>query len=232
MTVIFVIKDVSPSSLLNQPMRSRAHRARILHFSRRPFGVVDGLSACWEASAQAHMKARGFEHRQIREITLGTRYEGKIVGDSPEMSRALDFLGFADLKAAILSYVSFTSNFDNDDPRKFNLGTPDAVFSCIERAFSVAPTSKRIVEDIPWFLTEVSNSRDVWCPMRPFAADAALKSLGCCIEALTEKQIAIISANLESCLVCVTSSRCRACPFNDEEHIVCLQLAISSRQYI
>jgi len=110
----------------------------------------DGLSAWWEAGAQTHLRARGFEHRQIRNITAntGTRYEGKIVGDSPEMCRALDFHGFADLKAAILSYVSFTSYYDNDDPQKFNLGTPDAVFSSIERAFSVAPTSKRIVEDI------------------------------------------------------------------------------------
>ena len=33
------------------------------------------------------MRARGFEHRQIRNIDAnkGTRYEGKIVGDSPEM---------------------------------------------------------------------------------------------------------------------------------------------------
>lgn len=64
------------------------------------------------------------------------------------MCRALDSHGFADLKAAILSYVSFTSCYDNDDPQKFNLGTPDAVFSSIERAFTVAPTSKRIVQDI------------------------------------------------------------------------------------
>ena len=79
---------------------------------------------------------------------IDTRYEGKIVGDSPEMCRALDSHGFADLKAAILSYVSYTSVYAIEDPRRFNLGTPEAVFSCIERAFSVAPTSKRIVEDI------------------------------------------------------------------------------------
>jgi hypothetical protein len=45
------------------------------------------LSAWREAEAQAHMKALGFEHRQIRNITAnkGTCYDGKIVGDSPEM---------------------------------------------------------------------------------------------------------------------------------------------------
>ena len=54
------------------------------------------------------MKALGFEHRQIRNITAnkGTRYEGKVVGDSPEMYRALDSNGFADLKAAIMAYSS------------------------------------------------------------------------------------------------------------------------------
>jgi hypothetical protein len=52
----------------------------------------DGLSAWWEAGALAHMKALGFEHRKIRNITANkeSRYEGKIVGDSPEMCRALD----------------------------------------------------------------------------------------------------------------------------------------------
>ena len=110
----------------------------------------DGLSSWWEAGAQAHMRSRGFEHRQIRNINAnkGTRYEGKIVGDSPEMCRALDSHGFADLEAAILAYSSFTSVYAVDDPRRFKLGTPDEVFRSIERAWDVAPTSKRIVEDI------------------------------------------------------------------------------------
>jgi hypothetical protein len=110
----------------------------------------DGLSAWWEKGAQEHMKARGFEHRQIRNITAnkGTRYEGKIVGDSPEICRSLDAHGFADFKAAILAYASFTSIYQVDDPRRFKLGTPEQVFSSMERAWVVAPTSKRIVEDI------------------------------------------------------------------------------------
>jgi len=110
----------------------------------------DGLSLWWKAGAQAHMRSRGFEHRQIRNINAnkGTRYEGKIVGDSPEMCRAPDSLGFANLKAAIFAYSSFTSVYAVGDPRRFNLGTPDEVFRSIERAWDVAPTSKRIVEDI------------------------------------------------------------------------------------
>lgn len=96
------------------------------------------------------MKKRGFEHRQIRNITanVGTRYANKIVGDSPEMCRALDSHGFADLKRAIFLFASLTSMYPVDDPRRFKLGTPADVLSAIWRAWSVAPTSKRIVEDI------------------------------------------------------------------------------------
>ena len=64
------------------------------------------------------------------------------------MCRALDSHGFADLKAAIYKYASLTSMYPLGDLRRFNLGTPAEVFRCIERAFSVAPSSKRIVEDI------------------------------------------------------------------------------------
>jgi hypothetical protein len=110
----------------------------------------DGLSAWWEVEAQAHMATLGFKDRQIKNITanLGTRYAGKIVGDSPEMCRALDSHGFADLKAAIYKYASLTSVYPLGDPRRFNLGTPAEVLRCIKRAFAVAPSSKRIVEDI------------------------------------------------------------------------------------
>jgi len=64
------------------------------------------------------------------------------------MCRALDSHGFADLKAAILAYSSFTSVYAVDDPRRFKLGKPDEVFRSTERAWAVAPSSKRIVEDI------------------------------------------------------------------------------------
>ena len=41
----------------------------------------DGLSAWWEADAQAHLAARGFANHQIRNITAnkGNRYGNKIV---------------------------------------------------------------------------------------------------------------------------------------------------------
>ena len=61
-------------------------------------------------------------------------YEDRIVGDSPEICRALDLHGFADPKAAILAYSPFTSVYAVDGPRRFKLGTPDEVFRSIERA--------------------------------------------------------------------------------------------------
>jgi hypothetical protein len=55
--------------------------------------------------AQVYLASRGFANRQIRNTTAnkGTRYDGKIVGDSPEMCRALDSHGFAYLKAGLFT---------------------------------------------------------------------------------------------------------------------------------
>ena len=50
----------------------------------------DGLLAWWEG--EAYLASHGFANRQVRNTTAnkGIRYEGKIVGDSPKMCRALD----------------------------------------------------------------------------------------------------------------------------------------------
>ncbi len=78
----------------------------------------------------------------------GTRYEDKIVGDSPVMCRALDSHGVADLKLALFKYASFTSLYPKGDPRRFNTGTPEELLSPINRTWRVAPTSKRVIEDV------------------------------------------------------------------------------------
>jgi hypothetical protein len=124
----------------------------------------DGLSAWWEAEAQAYLASRGFANRRIRNTTAnkGTRYDGKIVGDSPEMCRALDSHGFADLKAGLLTYASFTSLYPEDDPRRFHLGTPPQLLASVERTWRVTPTSKRIIEDIeliPEVLDKIIEAR-------------------------------------------------------------------------
>jgi hypothetical protein len=70
------------------------------------------------------------------------------VGDSPKMCRALDSHGFADLKAGLLTYASFTCAYPKDDPGRFHLGSPPQLLASIERTWRVTPTSKRIVKDI------------------------------------------------------------------------------------
>jgi hypothetical protein len=73
--------------------------------------------------------------------------------------RGLDSHGFTDLKAAVMTYASYISLYpDKNEPRHLNLGTPAEMFRSIERAWTVAPTSKRICEDIlmlPFVLDKV-----------------------------------------------------------------------------
>ena len=66
-------------------LRGNNARARLHHISRRSVSMVGGRRP-------GHLAARSFANRQVRNITAnkGTRYENKIVGDSPEMCRALD----------------------------------------------------------------------------------------------------------------------------------------------
>jgi hypothetical protein len=111
----------------------------------------DALTAWWEEKAQRHIASRGFKNRQIRSFSPtndGTRYELKLVGDSPELCRALDSHGFAYLAFSLKLHTSLTSILAHDDPRRFNMGTPKQVWSSLERVWQVAPTSAQIVEDV------------------------------------------------------------------------------------
>ena len=73
---------------------------------------------------------------------------GRPVGDSPELCRALDAFGFADLNAAYLYFAAVSSVYSWNDPRRFKTGTPAEVLSSLRRSWEVAPSSSRIVEDI------------------------------------------------------------------------------------
>jgi hypothetical protein len=114
----------------------------------------DGLSAWWEEGAQAYMASRGFKDRQIKNNNDGnktTRYHQKVVGDSPEICRALDSHGFAHLEQCIKMHVALTSCYEIDDPRRFKLGTPKEVYDTLQRCWTIAPTSEQIIEDIMGF---------------------------------------------------------------------------------
>ena len=71
----------------------------------------DGLSLWWVPEEQAYMESRGFAHRQLRILSKSCVDKvsrhckmgelGKLVDDSPELFRALDSHGLADLDAAV-----------------------------------------------------------------------------------------------------------------------------------
>ena len=78
------------------------------------------------------------------------------------MCRALDSHGFADLKAGLITYASFTSLYPADEPRRSRLGTTPQLLASIQRTWRVTPTSKRIIEDIellPEVLNKIIESR-------------------------------------------------------------------------
>ena len=81
----------------------------------------DSLKQLWTKLAQAYMKASGHENRLLR-ILPGTyddpvkkvhkRYHGKLVGESPEICRALDAHGFVDLDRVCVLYYALVSLLD------------------------------------------------------------------------------------------------------------------------
>jgi hypothetical protein len=74
-----------------------------------------------------------------------------VCGDSPEICRALDAHGFADLKLFMAIHTSLSSSYAFEDPRRFGMGTPPAVWRTMTRCWEMEPTSDRLVEDISAF---------------------------------------------------------------------------------
>ena len=120
----------------------------------------DGLSLWWTPETQEHMAKRGFEHRQMR--ILGSNVDkvakhyrigkkGKLVGDSPELCRALDSHGFADLDASLAFQCAIASALPIDHPlrRFWNMGTTGSLWGAMVKTWlEVAPCSLRVVEDV------------------------------------------------------------------------------------
>ena len=114
----------------------------------------DGLTVWWTPEAQAYIESKGFKDRQLRcegDTNKGTRYENKVVGDSPEMCRGLDAYGFSDFKRCTERMRALTSVYDWMDPRRFKFGTPKEVWNTMARCWTIEPTSERIIADIEDF---------------------------------------------------------------------------------
>ena len=110
----------------------------------------DALSQYWEPDALAHLEAKGFPPSRLLcaqgSTNLGTRYAGKLVGNSPELM-PLDSNLFADLEYAIKQHCALTHDLPKDDPRKFSLGNPEQVWSAMIRSWETIP-AERIQTDI------------------------------------------------------------------------------------
>ena len=129
----------------------------------------DALSSWWSAGAQAHMKAKGFEHRQVRSLdftNIGTRYENSLPGDTPEYM-PLDSNLFSDLEKMVRWNVAATNGLPRNHPDRFDLTTPSSAWSAVYRTWKYSPTSDRIVEDI----NRVFNAIDKVIESRGVAVD-------------------------------------------------------------
>ena len=110
----------------------------------------DHLSQWWEKGAQDYIASLGFKDRQVRCVGItnaGTRYEGNLVGNSPELM-PLDTHLFNDLKKGVVDHVVATGHLPPGDPDKFSMGTPKELWSAMTRVWEYTPTSHRIVSDI------------------------------------------------------------------------------------
>jgi hypothetical protein len=89
----------------------------------------DHLVLMWEKEAINYMKDIGWYDRFIKisglnNLKVQTYYQNSVVGDSPELARALDSYGFSELEVSMKFHVAITKGLRNDDPKKFQMGTP------------------------------------------------------------------------------------------------------------
>jgi hypothetical protein len=147
----------------------------------------DGLSSFWEKGAQEYFEETypaEFSRliRCVGSVNKDTRYHGKVVGDSPEVSSnsphrpsrppthhpppsnsspvqlmPLDCNLFADLKRGICWHRALTYNYSDNDNEKFKFGTPDEVEATVERVWEVCPSPDRVIQDTDRWVHNIST---------------------------------------------------------------------------
>jgi hypothetical protein len=110
----------------------------------------DALGQYWEPDSLKYLESKGFPPSRLLcaqgSTNAGTRYAGKLVGNSPELM-PLDSNLFSDLEYAIKQHCALTHDLAKEDPRKFKLGTPADVWSAMYRSWqTIRP--ERIVQDV------------------------------------------------------------------------------------
>ena len=85
-------------------------------------------------------------------------YKGRPVGDQPELM-PLDASLNWDIDCSLNMHVLMTSHLKKDDPLKFSKATPKEISRAILKIYDpqkgVAPTSKRIIQDVKRVLTSI-----------------------------------------------------------------------------
>ena len=96
------------------------------------------------------MREVGFEWRQIKSLgstNVGNRYQGGLVGDSPELM-PLDNNLFSDFSKALLDNVIATRHLPKGHACKCSIATPKEAYSTMQKTWEHHPTAERIAEDI------------------------------------------------------------------------------------
>jgi hypothetical protein len=117
----------------------------------------DALSQITDKECVAYMTEQKYYDHLIKPelgCNAGTIYEGRLVGNSPELN-PLDCSLFADLSHALTLHICLTEKMDKDDIRKFSTATSAKIEWAVDRLFSPAtaddvqhPSSDRIKGDI------------------------------------------------------------------------------------
>ena len=115
----------------------------------------DHLSQWWSKESLAYLHSRGFDEQRYLccegETNKGNRhYEGSLVGNRPELM-PLDSHLNADHERGMKHHIALTSILENDDAKKFKMGTPTECGESMDRTWEVYPTAERIVSDINKF---------------------------------------------------------------------------------
>jgi len=137
----------------------------------------DALSLMTSKESITYMKTKGiYQHWLLPEAGLFSkehdpslkRYQGRPVGNSPELM-PLDSCLNRDIHMAVDTACANTSAMKDDNPKKFSMRTPKHGTSAYLRLLqtNIAPTSKRIVQDIELFpkaVVAISNAEGKLIP--------------------------------------------------------------------
>ena len=125
--------------------------------------LTSALGQYWEPEALKYLESKGFPATRLLCAqgctNVGTRYAGKLVGNSPELM-PLDSNLFSDLEYFIKQHCALTHDLAHDDPRKFKLGTPKDVWSAMTRSWEMIP-APRVVQDIKRWETALGDIVEV-----------------------------------------------------------------------